>query len=232
MKLNNIKIGVLGGIGPETTSFFYRKLIEKIQLDLHPTSNTEFPQIIINSIPAPELIYSKNISAEEILIYKKGIDELNELNPDFIIMACNTIHLFYDDLQKESKSKIINVQNSIIKIIKDSLNKKICILGTPSTLHNNLYYVPEGNYLKLNKKQILLLTSMVENYNLGLDKKDQRELFNKLLKEIDKKCEIIVLGCTELSLLNEKKDRKIISSLDIMVNETIKAIKENIVERK
>lgn len=224
MKSNNIKIGVLGGIGPEATSYFYRKLIEQIQSILRPKRNTDFPQIIINSIPTPELIYSKKISDRDLSAYKKGLRELNKHNPNFIVIVCNTIHLFYDDLQKCSKSKIINMSDAILRRIENSGRSNICILGTPNTINNNLYYVPSKKYLNLTKKQSSLITKIIENYNLGIKIDTQRKLFNNLLEDVEKKCDLIVLGCTELALLNENADEKIINSLDVMVKETIKAI--------
>ena len=54
---NNFKIGILGGIGPEATGEFYNKLIKRLQEKDLIKSNKDFPQIFINSIPAPELIY-------------------------------------------------------------------------------------------------------------------------------------------------------------------------------
>lgn len=225
MKSNNIKIGVLGGIGPEATSYFYKKLIEQIQSVLHPKRNTDFPKIIINSIPAPELIYSKKISDKELSAYKKGLEDLNKYNPDFIVMVCNTIHLFYGDLQKCSKSKILNMKEAILKRIEDSGCSNICILGTPSTINNNLYYVPGKKYIDLTEKQSSLITKIIENYNLGKKINKQRQIFNKLLEDVKGKCDLIVLSCTELALLNEKCDKKTLNSLDVMVEETIRAIR-------
>lgn len=225
MKSNNIKIGVLGGIGPEATSYFYKKLIEQIQSVLHPKRNTDFPQIIINSIPASELIYSKKISDEELSVYKKGIEDLNKHKPDFIVMVCNTIHLFYDDLQKVSNAKVINMREVILKRIADSGCGSVCILGTPSTISNNLYYAPGKKYLNLTKKQSSLITKIIENYNLGKKVNEQRQIFNKLLNNVRGKCDLMVLSCTELALLNENRDKKIMNSLDIMVEETIGTIK-------
>ena len=95
------RIGVLGGVGPEATGEFYNKLIRRLQEKGSIKSNRDFPQIIINSIPAPELIYDK-ISDEELQPYIKGLKELDKFGVDFIIMICNTIHLYYDKLQKET----------------------------------------------------------------------------------------------------------------------------------
>ena len=97
----------MGGIGPEATGEFYLKLIHKLQEKKLIKSNKDFPQIIINSIPAPELIQNK-ISNKDLKQYINGLKELDKLKPDFIVMICNTIHLFYNNLQKYIKTPIID----------------------------------------------------------------------------------------------------------------------------
>ena len=44
--MSKIKIGVLGGIGPEATGMFYLKLIKKMQADGLISCNGDFPQIL------------------------------------------------------------------------------------------------------------------------------------------------------------------------------------------
>src|SRR3989338_4925854 len=132
-----IKIGILGGIGPEATAEFYSKLIYTLQKEKLIKSNKDYPQIIINSIPAPELIYEK-ILKEDLKPYIEGLKELDKFNPDFIVMVCNTIHLYYEALQAEIKTLILDLR----KEVRDSLEKreiKSClILGTSSTINRRL----------------------------------------------------------------------------------------------
>lgn len=70
------RIGVLGGIGPEATAEFYLKLIRTLQMQGVIKRNEDFPQILINSIPAPALIYDA-ISDEELRSYIDGLKELD-----------------------------------------------------------------------------------------------------------------------------------------------------------
>jgi aspartate racemase len=117
-----IRIGVLGGIGPEATGEFYSKLIAKLQEKGLIKSNKDFPQIVINSIPAPELIYDE-ISDEELKVYIDGLKELDEFGVDFIVMVCNTIHLYYDKLQREVKTPILNLREEMKEFLRKRGNK-------------------------------------------------------------------------------------------------------------
>lgn len=221
MKSNNIKIGVLGGIGPEATAYFYTKLIENFQSTFHPLKNTGFPQIIINSIPAPELIYSGEIKDKDIVCYKKGIKDLNKHNPNFIVMICNTIYLFYKELQQISKSRILNIRECILKRINNLPQKDVYILGTPNTINGKLYYTKNKNYFNLNENDSLFISELVKKYNLGINKGLQADLFNKFLEKINTGDNIIILGCTELALMNRLNNKNIINTLNIMVEETL-----------
>ena len=61
-------IGVLGGIGPESTAEFYRRLINRIQKSGYVQSNLNYPHILINSIPAPELF----LENPDLSMYQEG----------------------------------------------------------------------------------------------------------------------------------------------------------------
>ena len=125
-----IKIGILGGIGPEATAEFYSKLIYTLQKEKLIKSNKDYPQIIINSIPAPELIYEK-ILKEDLKPYIEGLKELDKFNPDFIVMVCNTIHLYYERLQKEVKTPIIDLRKEVKEyLIKNKIKSRLDIFAS------------------------------------------------------------------------------------------------------
>jgi len=113
------KIGVLGGIGPESTKEFYGLLLEKMQHSGLIRENADYPHIIINSIPAPELT-GREITEEQIAPYVEGVMELDSYGVDFIVVVCNTAHLFYDRLQKASEAPLIDLRMEVTERIKAS----------------------------------------------------------------------------------------------------------------
>ncbi len=213
------KIGILGGIGPESTGIFYLKLIRKLQEKGLIKSNLDFPQIIINSIPAPELIFDK-ISNKDLEMYVKGIKELDALNPNFIVMVCNTIHLFYDELQSEIKCELIDLRKEVLNALE---NKNITIIGTPSTICLGLYDFEGIKYYNPNKDEMKILTNAIFNFNQGIEKEKQRQ---KVLEIINKylSCgsEIILLACTEFAAMFEDVDIPKINTIDVLVNAVVR----------
>jgi len=107
-----MKIGILGGIGPEATGYFYSTLINKLKKSGFIKKNKDYPQFFINSINAPELI-SLKVPNSDIQPYIDGIKELAMHKPDFIVMVCNTIHVYRDlIIQKSGFSNILSLRES------------------------------------------------------------------------------------------------------------------------
>tara|TARA_Y100000310_G_scaffold267681_1_gene279772 strand:- start:10676 stop:11365 length:690 start_codon:yes stop_codon:yes gene_type:complete len=218
------KIGVLGGIGPEATGNFYLKLITRLQEEGLIKSNQDFPQIFINSIPAPELIFD-NISGEDLLPYVQGLKELDKLNPDFIVMVCNTIHLFYDRLQKEVNTPIINLKQEL----KDSLTKRgidsVFIIATPNCIKQGLYRFNGLKIFEPNDKEMNKLTDAIFNFNKGLNKQAQVKLVKSICqKYLNKGAKTVILGCTEFAVMLGNETFPKINTIDVLVEAVVEVI--------
>ena len=222
--LGDCRIGILGGIGPEATGTFYLNIIKKIQEKFDLKSNTEFPKIFINSINAPELIHS-NVSKSELQSYVDGLRELDKFNPDFIVMACNTIHLFHTELQKTTHARILDMQNEINAELKRRRIKSFLILATPMTTYGNLYAVDGAKCFRPNKNELEEIANYIKRYNSGHISKRDMKNFRKIINKYRKLgAESVILGCTELSLLAKDMEVPKIDAMDIMVEATLNKI--------
>jgi aspartate racemase len=219
--MKNMRIGVLGGIGPEATNEFYGKLVKELQERGLVKSNSDFPQIAINSIPAPELVY-ESISEEDLTMYIEGLKQLDRFGVDFIVMVCNTIYLFYDKLQKQIKTPILNLREEIKHVLDKKKINSVLILGTPSTVNKGLYRFDGIKCIVPDKSELTDLSSAIFNFNRGSKKENQTE---KVKKICDKylsygKVETIVLGCTEVALMLENENFPKVNTIDVLVNAT------------
>jgi len=221
------RLGVLRGIGPEATSKFYQKLIETLQEEGLIKTNSDFPQIIINSIPAPELVFD-DISEENIKHYVKGLKELDTLNLDLIVMVCNTIHLFYDQLQNEIRTPIINLRKEVFKELKRKKIDQVTILGTPSTLKQGLYEFPGIIYQNPNCHELNIMGEAVFNFNRGIEKRKQIETVQKIIdKYYLSGSQTFLLACTEFAVMFEDLDVSKINTIDVLVNVVVKKCSKN-----
>jgi aspartate racemase len=223
--MKNQKIGILGGIGPQATGYFYSTLITKLKNSGKIKSNADFPNIIINSINAPELT-GADISIQQLQPYINGIKELAILKPDYILMVCNTIHVYRDILIRESGyANILSIRKIIEKYLEKYLEKysgqKFCVLGTTSTIQSGLFSFENVEYINPRVEQLEKITKVIENYNktgeIESNLSSLLEITNDLkAKGVDR----FLTACTELSeLLNNDIGTEYISTLDIMVYE-------------
>lgn len=218
----NCKIGILGGIGPEATGDFYNKLILELQKKGLIKSNRDFPQIIINSIPAPELIYDK-ISNEELQPYINGLKELDKFEVDFIVMVCNTIHLYYDELQKEINTPILNLKEELRELLIRNKIKSTFIIGTPNTIKRGLYKFEDIKSFEPDEKEIEQLTDSIFNFNKGVDKQKQIKKVRTIChKYLNLGAETIILGCTEFAVMLGEESFPKINTIDVLVEAVIR----------
>lgn len=216
-----VKIGVLGGIGPEATSEFYSRLIKELQKRNLIKRNADYPQIIINSIPAPELVFEK-ITDKDLKAYIDGVKFLDRCGVDFIVMVCNTIHIYYDKLQKAAKTPIFDLRKEVRKALKKQ--KRALLLGTPGTIGSGLYKFGGIRYQKLTRKERSDISDSILVFNKGGCSKAPARICKKYSRSNQ-----IVLACTELSLMLEKESvcktpegrQSVVSTLDILVDATV-----------
>lgn len=217
----NVKIGILGGIGPEATGRFYLDLFGRLQR-LGISSNRDFPQVVVNSIPAPELV-GEDISDAQLSSYRTGLRQLDDSGVDFIAMVCNTIHLYHDELQRGIRAPIIDIKERVReKLVRDGV-KKVTVLGTHNTLAQGLYSFPEIENIDISPHEVNELEDAIVNYNKGKDMDSQIQTVKSIAeKYLAKGAEAIILGCTEFAVMLRDVDIPKIDTLDVLVDATIR----------
>lgn len=221
--MNKKVLGILGGLGPEATSEFYKRIIKKTKV----TCDQDHMRIIIYSNPKipdrSDYLLGNGISPFNSLM--STLDSLVKFNVDFVVIPCNTAHFFYDKLQKNIKIPILNMIDLTAKEIKIHNYKKIYLLATEGTIQSELYHKTCKVYdivLNIPPKNIqVLIANLIKKIKID----DQNEII-----EIKKKLEpffllntdyIYILGCTELSIIFNDIKIKTIDPMDILVKKCI-----------
>src|SRR5665647_1369744 len=94
-------VGVIGGLGPETTAEFYLEVIFQCQ----KRNDKQRPSIVISSVPLlfeieRDLIES-NTGKERYLPFL--VDEARRLERSgvaFLVMPCNSLHVFINEIRE------------------------------------------------------------------------------------------------------------------------------------
>ncbi|MBI4158498.1 MAG: aspartate/glutamate racemase family protein [Candidatus Yanofskybacteria bacterium] len=226
MKNKHITIGILGGIGPEATGRFYLKIISEMQKQNLIKSNADYPKVIINSIPAPELTYSK-ITEAKLKPYIIGVKDLEQYGANFIVMACNTIHLYHGLLQKEVNIPILNLKDAVKDFLINNGLKSVSIFGTPATLNDGLYQFDGISYHNPSGEDLGVLSSAIKDFNRGYKRKEQINKVKEMAKRyLEGNSEVIILGCTEISLMLAESKIPRIDTLDVLALATVRQFRE------
>lgn len=203
-------IGLIGGLSWRSTMVYYRVINEYLTFNIDHQSAA---QIIINSLNAEYFVQLLNQGREEVLkiFVLEEIRKLERVGVDFIGLACNTVHIFFDFLQANSSLKIFNIADAVLEELISKRIFRVALLATKFTYANNFYadrfgfsgietYIPP-------KEDIFFLNELIFEFcSVGkysdLKGRKLRSCLDNLLRQ---NVEAIVLGCTELEfLLGEK----------------------------
>lgn len=209
-------IGVLGGIGPESTAEFYRRLISRIQKRGYVQGNVDYPQILINSIPAPEL-FLKN---PDLSMYREGVRELERWGAEFIVIVCNTAHLYLLELQAEVRIPIIDLVEEVDNYLTAHGVSSITVAGSSRTIQQNLFTFKKRASVSLSEEDSKLLDEVILQYNAGM-KEEQLDRVREIVSRYNIAGNHILVGCTELSTIVANANLPIIDTMDILVDATI-----------
>lgn len=170
------------------------------------------------------MVYDK-ISDKDLEPYIKGLKELDGLGVDFIVMVCNTIHLFYDKLQEQIHTTILDLREELRKLLLKNNIKTATILGTQNTIKRRLYEFDCIRYTNPTENELHQLSSTIFNFNRGIKKKEQVEIVRNIYMKYSKKVDVIILGCTEFGVMLGR-EKNAVNTIDILVNAVIDKIEK------
>ena len=132
-------IGIIGGMGPEATADIYLKIIKLYQKRFGTKLDSDYPRILIDSIPIPDVINDFENKEKTLSILEQSARNLESLGVDFIIIACNTVSSFIPYLEKKISIPIINIVEEVKNKILEKGYRKVGLLSTSNTFKSGVY---------------------------------------------------------------------------------------------
>lgn len=224
-------VGIIGWLWPETTSEFYLDIV----FSAYEKSKEARPGIIISSVPLPykieEDLITKNIWAERYIPFLRDeAKRLEESWADFIVMPCNSLHVFIEDIRDAVNIPVLSIIEETVKFMQKHSFSKVGIVSTSATIENKLYETAfdkaKIQYKTPNEYQQAKMWKFIMNLVMWRQDNRDREEFIQIIDSFEaEEVDCVALACTDLQLLIPKhKNLKIFDTMKILSDSTVDMI--------
>lgn len=200
-------IGMIGGTGPESTIDYYRLFIAAYQ-ERKPDGS--YPPLLINSIDLTKMLnlVSANELAALTTYLLQEIRRLAQAGAAMGLLASNTPHIVFDDLQRVSPIPLISIVETTCQAAISQHLKRVGLFGTRFTMQGGFYQkVFERERIDVVIPEIAdqeyIHTAYMTELVKGVFRAETRERFVAIARQLREQrgIEGLILGGTELPLL-------------------------------
>lgn len=228
------KLGLVGGMGPESTIPYYHDIVYGVQEAL---GQSVFPELSIESVNVFDVLrLCGEQKYDELTEYlMNAINNLVKSGADFAALSANTPHIVFDRLKEKSQIPLISIVEATCEEAKHRELKKIGLLGTIFTMEGEFFkasFFKNGIQVVIpSEKEMELINEKISTeLELGIVKEETLLSFQQIISRMkdENGIEAIVLGCTELPLLlnDEVSPVPCLDTMQIHINSIICAILE------
>jgi aspartate racemase len=200
-------LGIIGGIGPESTIEYYRR-IHALYRQLIAEGSA--PAIIINSIDNKKVLdlVGANKLDELIAYLTAEVEKLARGGATFALLAANTPHLVFDSVAQQSSIPLLSIVAAACEAAKIRGLTRLGLLGTRFTMQSPFYrdalldkeieLVVPGE-----EEQAWIHERYMQELLKGIVLPETRDRLMDIIKALKERSQIdgVILGGTELSLI-------------------------------
>ena len=200
-------VGIIGGIGPESTIDYYRSIIASYR-QLRPDGSA--PAILIISLDVTRLLDFMNANRLDAVTdyLLDGLQKLARAGADFGAIAANTPHIVFDDLQRRSPLPLVSIVEATCDEAKKRGIRRAGLLGTRFTMQASFYpdvFSRQGIAVVMphQEEQVWIHEKYVGELLKDMFLPETRERVLEIIGRMKEQEQIqgVILGGTELPLL-------------------------------
>jgi aspartate racemase len=131
-------LGIIGGIGPESTVDYYQTIVGLYRARKPDGS---YPSLVINSVDMQRLrnAFEANDMMAIVDYLLPELHRLHRAGAEFGLLAANTPHLVFDDLERQSPIPLISIVAVTGEAAKARGMKRVALFGTRFTMTASMY---------------------------------------------------------------------------------------------
>ena len=198
-------VGIVGGIGPESTIDYYRRILAGWSHD-HPGTS---PSIVIDSLDVQVGLRLSEHDRPGLVEYVlASLRRLAGAGVDFAAMAANTPHIVFGELASKSPVPLVSIVEATTEEARRLGLRRVAILGTKFTMESSMYPDVCGRYgiqvVAPDKPEREMVHDRYVNQMLKGDfREETRSEIIALIDRLRSEKHIggVILGGTELTLL-------------------------------
>jgi aspartate racemase len=129
-------VGIVGGLGPESTIDYYRRILEAWEHEEPSTS----PSIVIDSLDVQQALRLVDGDRPALIEYLlASLRRLAGAGVDFAAMTANTPHIVFDELAARSPVPLLSIVEVCAQEARRRGLSRLALLGTRFTMEGPFY---------------------------------------------------------------------------------------------
>lgn len=226
------KLGLIGGIGPESTVSYYRKIIHGVQLQ---AGKEHLPNLSIESLNAFTVFrLCRQQAFDQLADYVLGaLHSLAAGGADMAALTGNTPNIVMDRVLLRSPIPIVSAVEATCEAALQRGARRVGLLGTVFTMTHTFFKTPfEARGMQVvtpGDLQIERIQARIESeLEHGIVKEDTRQEFVAIIQDLQRREGIdhVALACTELPLILNDSNSPVpcLDTVEIHVDALVSAI--------
>ncbi|RLC73902.1 MAG: aspartate racemase [Chloroflexi bacterium] len=205
------KIGILGGMSPESTVEYYQYITRAYT---ERFGDYGYPEVIIYSVSFQPYVDWPNQDRWDLVAQglSEAAQKLEAAGADFIVIATNTMHLVFDQVQVNVAIPMLSLLDAVGDAILARGMETVGLLGTKFTMEKSFYQDA------LSRKGITVLIPdeqerefvngvIYDELVAGQIRAESRAGYVAIIEKLaERGAEGVILGCTEIPLLVNEED--------------------------
>jgi len=203
------KIGLVGGLGPESTLDYYKAIIERFK-SINTDGSLNYPEMVIYSVNMSVFIdHLKAKRYHEATEYiAEAVENLRKAGAAFAAITANTPHLLFDQIQNLTSLPLISIVKATADFASSLSLKRAGLIGTGFTMKSTFF---KSEFAKCGIEVVtpseeemnFINQKLFEEIELGIYSDETRSAILNIVETMRNRDGIdsIILGCTEFPIM-------------------------------